>query len=117
MYKFDQIKSGDGFQNTGRKNGKNSGAIKHPGKTWFLKLAASSARAVNLIRDKDGISYARKAMIRCGLSLDVTGQWHTGQLSSELQTIIKKNRKFFEGSVVPPFGSSAADRDPAHYET
>jgi hypothetical protein len=88
-----------------------------------LKLAASSVRAVYLIRDKIGISNARKAMIRCGLSLDVTGQWHAGQLSSELQTIIKKHRKFFDGSVVPPFGSSAADREessseePAHSET
>jgi hypothetical protein len=85
--------------------------------------AASSVRAVNLIRDKNGISYARKAMIRCGLSLDVTGQWHTGQLSSELQTIIKRHCKFFDGSVVPQFGTSAADReessseDPAHSET
>jgi DDE superfamily endonuclease len=64
LYKFDQIKSGDGFQNTGRKNGKNSGAIKNPGETWFLTLAASGVRAVNLIRDKNGISYARTAMIR-----------------------------------------------------
>jgi hypothetical protein len=36
------------------------------------------------MQDANGIGYARKAMIRCGLSLDVTGQWQLPQLSLEL---------------------------------
>ncbi|OAE29561.1 hypothetical protein AXG93_702s1140 [Marchantia polymorpha subsp. ruderalis] len=89
LYKFEQIKSGEGFKNTYRKDGKSSSALKNLGKTWFLKLAASSVRAVNLMRDRNGVSYARKAMIWCGLSLDINGQWHSGQRSTELQEIIK----------------------------
>jgi hypothetical protein len=96
-YKFKAIADGE-WQ-------KVSGAIKNPGKTFFLNLAAEAVRKVNAQRDSNGISYARKAMIRCGLSLDVNGQWHVGQLSPELLGIVAKYRQHFNGEIVPPYVS------------
>jgi len=73
----------------------------NPGKRYFLQLAADSVRDVNLQRDANGLTYARKAMIRCGLALDVTGEWHIKQLTPELQAIIMKHRNHFDGEIVP----------------
>uniref|UniRef100_M4B587 Uncharacterized protein n=1 Tax=Hyaloperonospora arabidopsidis (strain Emoy2) TaxID=559515 RepID=M4B587_HYAAE len=56
---------------------------------------------VDEMREAAGLSYARKEMIRCGLSLDVSGRWHKNQLSPELQQIISKYRRHFEGVPVP----------------
>jgi hypothetical protein len=67
----------------------------------FLQMAADSVRDVNLQRDANGITYARKAMIRCGMALDVTGQWHIRQLTPQLQAITAKHRNHFDGEVVP----------------
>jgi DDE superfamily endonuclease len=78
-----------------------SGALKNPGKTFFLKLAARAVADVNKCRDKNGLTFARKAMIRCGLSLDVTGQWHVNQLTPELQAIVAKHINHFNGEAVP----------------
>jgi hypothetical protein len=39
-------------------------------------MATEAVRRVNEQRDQTGLTYARKAMIRCGLSLDITGEWH-----------------------------------------
>ena len=94
-YKFKAIKEGS-WQDV-------YGAIKNPGKTFFLKLAVESVRRVNVQRDANGLTYSRKAMIRCGLSLDVTGEWHVGQLSLELQAIVGKFRHHFDGEHMPPF--------------
>ena len=41
-----------------------SGKIKIPGKKFFLLLAKQAVQDVNNQRDADGITYARKAMIR-----------------------------------------------------
>lgn len=71
------------------------GKLSNPGKS-FLKMAADVIRDVNNLRDKDGITYARKAMILCGLSLNVNGHWEEGQLKPELQNIINKHRADFE---------------------
>jgi hypothetical protein len=51
-----------------------SGALQYPGQTFLFPLAAMTVQRVSAMRDANGIGYARKAMIRCGLSLDVTGQ-------------------------------------------
>lgn len=96
-YKMSQISTGEGMST--------SGALRNPGKHFFLKLAASSVRKVNAMRDKKGMTYARKAMIRCGLSLDTNGLWHEGQLSPELQTIVRRHRLHFGGLTVPRLGS------------
>ena len=58
-------------------------------------------RAVNSMKDKDGVSYARKAMIRCGLGLDLDGEWQESQLFPELQMIINNHRAHFDGTPVP----------------
>ncbi|KAL3695584.1 hypothetical protein R1sor_009660 [Riccia sorocarpa] len=82
---------GDGTRGT-------SGALKNPGKRYFLQLAADSVADVNSQRDANGISYARKAMIRCGLSLNINGRWEECQLQPELQNIIHKYRDQFEAT-------------------
>ena len=92
-YKLDAIKKGM-WQDK-------SGATKNPGKRFFLKLAANAVQEVNSCRDSQGLTYVRKAMIRCGLSLDVTGQWHIEQLNPDLQNIIQNHRNYFDGEPVP----------------
>ncbi|ETO99823.1 hypothetical protein F441_22753 [Phytophthora nicotianae CJ01A1] len=88
------------WQNKVRKNGSWSGKLQNPGKKFFLQLAADSVKAVNLQKDKNGMSYACKAMIRCGLSLGIDGTWTVEQLYPHLQEIIAKHRAHFEGDPV-----------------
>ncbi|RLN69414.1 hypothetical protein BBJ28_00022260 [Nothophytophthora sp. Chile5] len=85
------------WQNKTRKNGESSGKLKNPGKYFFLGLASLAVQEVNAHRDENGLTYARKAMIRCGLSLDVDGKWSTCQLFPHLQEIIKKYPSHFDG--------------------
>eukprot|EP00644_Phytophthora_capsici_P005978 jgi/Phyca11/98043/e_gw1.2.1094.1 len=91
----------EAWQNKKRSDGTWSGKLKNPGKHFFLALAAKAVRQVNSQRDKNNVNYARKAMIRCGLSLDVDGVWRTEQLFSHLQVIIKKFPDQFAGQAVP----------------
>jgi hypothetical protein len=65
-YKYQAIKDGQWASG--------SGALQDPGKTFFLHLAAMAVQHGNAMRDANGIGDARKAVIRGGLSLDVTGQ-------------------------------------------
>ncbi|KAL0251554.1 hypothetical protein GEMRC1_000767 [Eukaryota sp. GEM-RC1] len=74
----------------------NSGKLPNPGKYYFLQLTSETIQKVNVMKDKNGVNYARKAMIRCGMSKDVTGVWHEHQLSVDLQEIVKKHRSYFE---------------------
>ncbi|MEM7298840.1 MAG: hypothetical protein AAF391_11305, partial [Bacteroidota bacterium] len=62
-------------------DGQGSGRLPNPGKRFFLKLAADSVREVNGMRDANGLSYARKAMIMTGMSLSVNGTWSESQLT------------------------------------
>ncbi len=79
--------------------------MENPGKRFFffLKLAADSIRDVNSQKDNHGISYARKAMVRIGMSLNYnpdTGEstkWEEAQLFSNLREIIAKHRAHFNG--------------------
>jgi hypothetical protein len=53
-------------------------------------------------------------MIRCGLSLDIIGEWHEKQLNRDLQIVIEKHRQHFEGLAVPdldPHDDDAPLRD------
>jgi hypothetical protein len=59
----------------------------NPSKRHFLELAADAVRTVNNARDNNGVSFARKAMIRCGMGLDLRGEWRIEQLSEDLKTI------------------------------
>ncbi len=74
------------------------------GKMFFLRLAADVIREVNMVRDKDGVSFARKAMLQCGLGLK-NGVWKISQLKPERQGIIHENRSHFDGEPVPSLGA------------
>lgn len=89
------------WQNNTRGDGHWSGKLTNPGKHFFLQLAANAVEDVNRMVDSDNISYARKAMIRCGLALDLDGTWSVEQLFPHLREIIAKHRPYFEGLEVP----------------
>lgn len=74
-----------------------------------MKLAARVVRDVNEMRDSDGLTYAQKAMIRCGLSRDLNGQWRIAQLFPHLKNIIEKHRAFFDGKS--PFEGDETETD------
>ncbi len=74
------------------------------GNTIFIRLAADVIRVVNMVRDKDGVSFARKAMLQCGLGLK-NGVWKISQLKPEIQGIIRENRSHFDGEPVPSLGA------------
>jgi hypothetical protein len=54
-------------------------------------------------------TYARKSMIRCGLSLDLNGVWCVNQLFPELQRIVKEYPSHFDGTY-------CNDEDPGESE-
>ena len=68
-----------------------------------MQLATNSVENVNRDVDCDNISYARKAMICCGLALGLDGSWSVGQLFPHLQEIIAKHLQYFQGEEVPNF--------------
>ncbi|KAL0241149.1 hypothetical protein GEMRC1_006384 [Eukaryota sp. GEM-RC1] len=74
-----------------------SGKIKNPGKKLMLDFAKEAVDYVNSRQDASGISFARKSMIRCGLSLDVVGRWQISQLYPQRQEIMRKYRPNFDG--------------------
>ncbi|KAL3686242.1 hypothetical protein R1sor_004264 [Riccia sorocarpa] len=87
-----------------------SGLLKNPGKSFFLTLAAKAVAEVNQQKTKaigspgeEGyvppMTFARKAMIMCGLSLNTDGRWTESQLSVGLQNIISRYRSNFEGNT------------------
>ena len=75
-----------------------SGKLRNPGKTFFLQLAAKCVREVNLQRDENGLSFARKAMIITGLALNTNGSWEVGQLTPDLQNIISSHKSVFDAA-------------------
>ncbi len=91
------------WQNVPWADGQWSGKLTNPGKRFFLQLAAHSIEDVNREVDCDNISYARKAMIRCGLALGLDGSWSVGQLFPNLQEIIAKHLQYFQGQELPNF--------------
>ena len=52
---------------------RSSGKLPNPGKRFYMSLAAESVGYINSMVDNDGMRLVRKAMIRCGLSLNSTG--------------------------------------------
>jgi hypothetical protein len=47
------------------------------------------------------MTYARKSMIKCGLSLDQDGVWKMEQVFPKLQQIIVEYQNHFEGEPMP----------------
>ena len=97
----------DSWQNNPCGDGQWSGKLINPGKRFFLQLAVDSVEDVNSQVCINGISYARKAMIRCGLALDIDGTWRIDQLFRHLQEIIARYQQYFDGQEVPLFGRLA----------
>ena len=85
------------WQNAPWANGQWLGKLTNLGNVFFQQLAAHSVEDVNREVDCDNISYARKAMICCGLALKLDGFWSVGQLFPHLQEIIAKNLQYFQG--------------------
>ena len=79
-----------------------SGKIRNPEKQFYSELPARCINKLNTMTDSDGMSHARKAMIRCGMALNITGRWELEQLSSDLQSIVNKYNNEF-GGLEPKF--------------
>jgi hypothetical protein len=79
----------------------NPGKLTNPDKRFFLQLVVDSVEDVNKEVDCNNMSYARKAMIRCGMALDVDGSWSVNQLFPHLQDIVAKHVQYFQGQDVP----------------
>lgn len=58
-----------------------SGHLPNPGKRFYLRLAEDTVRDVNQQRDEKGITYVRKAMIRCGLGNSKKHLWENVRFS------------------------------------
>jgi hypothetical protein len=61
------------WQNTPRMDGQWSEKLINPDKRFFLQLAVDAVEDVNREVDCDNIAYARKTMIRSGMSLAIDG--------------------------------------------
>jgi hypothetical protein len=96
-----QLIQTNAWQNTTHADGPWSGKLTNPGKRFFLQLAADSVEDVNKEVDYNNMSYARKAMIRCGMALDIDGSWSVNQLFPHLQDIVAKHVQYFQGQDVP----------------
>ena len=77
-----------------------SGEIKNLGKKYFLLLAKQAVQDVYNQRDADGITYARKAMIRCAISLNLNGRWEVETLKPALRRIFHGRKAHFDGEAV-----------------
>ena len=77
-----------------------SGKLTNPGKRFFLQLATDSVQDVNQQLDCDNMTYARKAMIRLGLALNVDGTWNVHQLFPHLQELVAKHEPYFLGQQI-----------------
>lgn len=109
-YKSEAIRSSE-WQDVAGNNG--SVMLKSPGKSFFLQLAVDSVMEVKNLLDINGMTYARKAMTRTGLSLNDDEVWTESQLSESLQIIIAKHRKHHCCAVLDPekFKSESNDEE------
>lgn len=96
--KWDLIVANNFSDNSSSANGW-SGKLNNPGKRFFLELAADVVREVNARRDDSGMTLAHKAMVRCGLGLDSTGQWTTEMLYPHLRDIVEAYPDHFRGQI------------------
>jgi hypothetical protein len=99
MKKLEMIRT-DQWQNDPQGRRGWSGKLKNLGKPYFLSLVAAAVRDVNEELDVYGITYARKSMMRCGLSSNQDGVWKYEQLFLELQEIIVQYPNHFHGELV-----------------
>jgi hypothetical protein len=74
---------------------KGSGKIRNPGKSFILQLLSKVLTELNEKKDKNGMSWAQKAMVGCGLGLDRDGKWTTEMLFPKLRLVIEKYPDYF----------------------
>ena len=55
-----------------------------------------------MLRDENGITYARMALIMCDLALNTNSLWEEQQLTPKLQSILRRHRQHFDGEPVNP---------------
>lgn len=70
----------------------------------FSKTAGDVTCCVAQQRDLQGVFLARKAMMSCGIALNLNGIWEESQLSPELQNIINE---YCENSSTTRVGCSS----------
>lgn len=68
-------------------------------KALFLKLGAEAVRIARARTVDNGINYAWKAMILCGLCLDTDGVWRVSQLKAPLLSLIGEHKDLFDSVV------------------
>ena len=59
-------------------------------------MAVDAVADVNAMRDINELTYARKAMVLCGMGLNAERKWEKSQLKPSLQNIVRKHRAVFE---------------------
>lgn len=73
-----------------------SGNIPNPGKAYILQLAVRSVREASRQHDASGTSFSRNAMIITGLAFSTNSLWDVGQLTPDLQRIVRKHHTVFD---------------------
>lgn len=86
-----------------------SGRFYNSGKTFFLKFSARTRREINQQRDKEGLSYSRKAIVITRMALNTNGNWEVSQLRPQLQAIVHKHRNIYENTAVAEETNSYGD--------
>lgn len=71
---------------------KSLGKIQNPGKWCYMELATEFVEEINSKKDRNVKSIVKKAMIRCGMSLNYSGFWEIEQLFKHLHEIIRAER-------------------------
>ncbi len=74
------------------------------GKTFFSRLAPDAIREFNMVRDKYCVSFARKAMLQCGLGLK-KGVWKNFAIEAGASRNNSQDRSHFDGEPVPSLGA------------
>lgn len=77
-----------------------SSKLSNAGQRFYLELASKVLKDVDSQKDSDGFLYTQKAMIRCGLALNLNRRWVVKQLFPHPKEIVKKHGENFEGKTV-----------------
>lgn len=71
------------------------GETARSGQEVLFEIGAAAVRDGNHMRDSNGLTYARKSIIRSGLSLNLNCQWRKDQLFPHLKNLISKFSRVF----------------------
>lgn len=91
-HKLDKIREGQWKDSSGKLH--NLGCI------FFLELMDCCVPNDTNQCDPDHIIFAQIAIIRTGIALNTNGEWEVGQLTPELQAVVRKHSSNFDGASV-----------------